>query len=128
MSRTETMIPTLPNGMTDINKLDFYDKLLGNYQDQATVHIKWWTHRQNPAVCWICDLITLTQKIMYITERFCTKSTVDMETDSSLEDDSISESETNDNVNDEVFLDRTGSPTYNEPEYDTVDDSVEDES
>ena len=87
------MIPDLPEGLSDIQLLDFYSKIAGNLQDQSTIHIRWWTHRQNPSVCWLCDLNTLNSKILEITDRFITKSTVDMETSSMSENDSEDEIE-----------------------------------
>ncbi len=91
--------------------LDFYSKLAGNLSDQSTIHIRWWTHRQNPSVCWICDQNILLSKVMEITGRYITKSTVDMETSSMSEDDSDSEIE-NLNLNEEE---------PNEPEYDVAE-------
>ena len=105
------MIPDLPNGMLDGDILDFYDKLSGNLTDQATIHVHWWTHRQNPSVCWICDMVTLLSKILDITQVINTKSQTDMQTNESSAIDSDSESEIeNYNVDEE----RT-------PEYDVED-------
>ncbi len=108
------MIPDLPEGITDEKLLDFYATLAGNLSDQSTIHIRWWTHRQNPSVCWICDLHTLTSKILEVTDRLITKSTVDMETSSMSENDSEPEIE---NLNYDEEL------PPNEPEYETEDDS-----
>ncbi len=105
------MIPDLPEGISDEKILDFYAKLAGNLSDQSTIHVRWWTHRQNPSVCWICDMHTLMDKLLNVTDRvseaFITKPTVDMETSSMSEDDSESEIE-NSNVDEEGV-----------PEYDT---------
>ncbi len=111
------MIPTLPEGMLDGDILDFYDKLSGNLTDQSTIHVHWWTHRQNPSVCWICDMVTLISKILEITQEKYTKSRTDMLIDESTgqEEDSDPEIE-NYNVNDEA--DRT-------PEYELEDASEE---
>lgn len=107
------MIPELPIGVTDSDLLEFYDKLAGNLSDQSTVHIHWWTHRQNPSVCWICDKNLLITKLIALAGKYITKSTVDMETDSSSGNDSDSEIESFEN-------------SYNEPEYD-VDDELQPE-
>lgn len=106
------MIPELPKEVSDISRLDFYDKLSGNLSDQSTVHVNWHTHRQNPSVCWICDLVTLTSKILDVAERYMSKSPLDTRTGLESESDSDSEIE-KDFVKDDEF--------YNEPEYDTVD-------
>jgi len=107
------LIPDLPEGISDSDMLDFYSKLAGNLSDQSTIHIRWWTHRQNPSVCWICDMHTITSKILEITDRFISKSTVDMETSSMSENDSETEIEDNFNYNDEPL---------GEAEYETVDE------
>ncbi len=110
------MIPDLPNGMLEGDILDFYDKLSGNLTDQATIHVHWWTHRQNPSVCWICDMVTLLSKILDITKEINTKSPTDMQTDESSAIDSDSESEI-ENLNVDEELPST------EPEYDIVEDT-----
>ncbi len=113
------MIPQLPSGMLQGDILDFYDKLSGNLSDQSTIHVHWWTHRQNPAVCWICDIVTLLSKILDVAQDRNTKSTVDMETDESSEHSSESDSDAeieNYNKNDEE--------PSTEPEYDVDEDSL----
>lgn len=108
------MIPDLPEGISDKDNLEFYCNLAANLQDQSTIHIRWWTHRQNPSVCWICDLNTLLSKIMDVTQSLNTKSTIDMETSSMSENDSDSEIEENSLNYDEEPL-----PV---PEYEVEDD------
>ncbi len=75
------MIPELPPSVSDKENLDFLSTLAGNLSDQSSVHVNWHTHRQNPSVCWICDMNTLISKILYYT-----KSSLDMVTQSSSED------------------------------------------
>ncbi len=87
------MIPDLPQGMLESDVLDFYDKLSSNLTDQATIHIHWWTHRQNPSVCWICDMITLLSKVLTITASINTKSPTDMQTNESSASESDSDAE-----------------------------------
>ena len=106
------MIPDLPDGMSDFEVLKFYDTLSGNLTDQSTIHVHWWTHRQNPSVCWICDTITLISKILELAMAKYTKSSVDIMTSDSL--DEVSDSEIESLNKDEE--------SYNEPEYDTVDE------
>lgn len=103
------MIPDLPEGMNHRDTLKFYDTLSGNLTDQGTIHVHWWTHRQNPSVCWICDLITLQSKVLVLAFEINTKSPVDIQTNLSQDIDSEPEIE-NLNVDDE---------NYNEPEYET---------
>ncbi len=85
------MIPTLPSNVSDKDQLEFLSTLAGNLADQSSIHVNWHTHRQNPSVCWICDLNVLVSKIL-----FYTKSSLDMETEHSSEDDSDSEIENED--------------------------------
>ncbi len=107
------MIPDLPDGMLQSDILNFYDKLSGNLTDQATIHVHWWTHRQNPAVCWICDMVTLISKVLDVTQEINAKFPTDMMTDESSAKDSDSESEIeNYNVDEELVPSRV-------PEYDT---------
>lgn len=100
------MIPDLPRNISDVDAIDFYEKLAGNLQDQSSIHVNWHTHRQNPSVCWICDLNIIVSKIL-----FYTKSSLDMETSSSSENDSDSEIESD----------------FNEPEYDVLDEECLDD-
>ncbi len=110
------MIPDLPGGMSEQETLKFYDTLSGNLSDQSTIHVHWWTHRQNPAVCWICDYPILMEKILDIALGKYTKSAVDIRTSNSQEEDSDSEIETEFMNSDEE--------TYNEPEYETIDEDT----
>jgi len=111
------MIPDLPESVTDLERLKFYSDILSNLEDQSTIHTNWHTHKQNPAVCWICDIPIVARKIAYIVEKNITKSPLDIETELSSGDDSELEIEDESLNKDEE--------AYNEPEYDTVDDSVE---
>lgn len=99
------MIPDVPEGCTFEASLKFYEDLLSNNEDQGVVHIHWHTHRQNPAICWICDRAILCHKIIDL----FTKSSPDIETSLVQEMESDSEIEEEDN-------------SYNEPEYDVVDE------
>ncbi len=94
------MIPTLPSNVSTKDNLDFLSTIAGNLADQSTVHMNWHTHRQNPSVCWICDLNILVSKILYYT-----KSSLDMVTELSSEDVSDSEIES-------LNKDEEGVPEY----------------
>ncbi len=102
------MIPDLPSSVSDIERLDFYATLAGNLSDQSSIHVNWHTHRQNPSICWICDLNILISKVLRI-QTDNTKSSLDMVTELSSEDDSDAEIE-NYNTDDEGV-----------PEYETED-------
>jgi len=111
------MIPELPESVTDLERLKFYSDILSNLEDQSTIHTNWHTHKQNPAVCWICDIPIVARKIAYIVEKNITKSPLDIETELSSGDDSELEIEDESLNKDEE--------AYNEPEYDVSHDPVE---
>ncbi len=73
-------IPDLPEEISKEGRLRFYDTLGGNLSEQGSIHIKWWTHRQNPSICWICDQQLLITKLIALVDSFITKSAVDIET------------------------------------------------
>ncbi len=110
------MIPDLPPSVSDLERLDFYEKMLSNLEDQSTIHTNWHTHKQNPAVCWICDIPILARKIMYILDKNITKSPLDIETELSSEMVSDSESD-----NESLNRDEELTPSV-EPEYETEEE------
>ncbi len=87
------MIPELPSSVSDEDRVDFYATLAGNLSDQSSIHVNWHTHRQNPAVCWICDLNILIAKMLNVCDSHITKSSLDMGTRYSSEGDSEPEIE-----------------------------------
>ncbi len=103
------MIPDLPPSCTDADRLQFYDTLHANLSDQSTIHLNWHTHRQNPSTCWICDTLILMSKVMSLSSKYITKSTLDTETELSQEEDSDTEIENeeieNYNTSDEPEID-----------------------
>ncbi len=107
------MIPELPKSVSKIDSLAFYSDILSNLEDQSTIHTNWHTHKQNPSVCWICDIPIVARKIAYIVEQLITKSTLDIETELSSEEEIEPEIDDESLNNDEE--------TYNEPEYDVID-------
>jgi len=116
------MIPTLPKSVTKIDALAFYSDILSNLEDQSTIHTNWHTHKQNPAVCWICDIPICARKIAYLTEQILTKSTLDIETELNQVDDSELEIEY-DESDPRVNMNKD-EETYNEPEYDVISDDT----
>jgi len=97
------MIPTLPSSISDKEQIEFYSSIAGNLSDQSSIHVHWHTHRQNPSVCWICDMNILISKVLLLT-----KSSLDMVTESSTEYDSESEIENDNDLN----HDDEGVPEY----------------
>ncbi len=111
------MIPDLPKSVTDEDALAFYSDLLSSLEDQSTIHVNWHTHKNNPAVCWICDIPICARKIAYLVEQYITKSPLDTADIAESELDSDSE------IDIEHPTDVEIENGYNEPEYDTDDDS-----
>ncbi len=105
------MIPSLPSSISDEEQIEFYSSIAGNLSDQSSIHVHWHTHRQNPSVCWICDLNILVSKILLLT-----KSSLDMVTESSSDNESDSEIE-NESFN------KDEEP---QPEYDVEDGALDD--
>ncbi len=112
------MIPELPHSVTQIDALKFYSDLLSNLEDQSTIHTNWHTHKQNPAVCWICDIPICARKIAYIVEQYITKSPLDMGTVEGSEEDSESEIDDESLNNDEELQ-----PSV-VPEYEVEEDEL----
>ncbi len=110
------MIPDLPEGISDYDRLSFYSTIAGNLSDQSTIHINWFTHRRNPSVCWFCDQTILITKLIALCDKYITKSTVDTETELMSENETDTESETESLNRDEE----------NQPEYDVEDFEDED--
>ncbi len=106
------MIPELPKSVTDFERLAFYGDILSNLEDQSTIHTNWHTHKQNPAVCWICDIPIVARKIAYIVEKNITKSTLDIETEHIQVDDSELEIDDESLNNDEELPEGSVVPEY----------------
>ncbi len=100
------MIPDLPPSCTDEDRVKFYDTLLGNLQDQSSIHVNWHTHRQNPSTCWICDMYALCSKVMLLSDKYITKSSLDTVTELRSEDDSDTEIENDLNYDEEPDSDQ----------------------
>jgi len=111
------MIPELPKSVTDLERLAFYGDILSNLEDQSTIHVNWHTHKQNPAVCWICDIPIVARKIAYIVEKNITKSPLDIETELNQVDDSELEID-NESLNRDEELEPSVVPEYETEEED----------
>ena len=110
------MIPELPKSVTDLERLAFYGDILSNLEDQSTIHTNWHTHKQNPSVCWICDIPIVARKIAYIVEKNITKSPLDMGTELNQVDDSDLE------IDDESLNNDEELQASVEPEYETEEE------
>ncbi len=110
------MIPELPESVTNMERLKFYSDILSNLEDQSTIHVNWHTHKQNPSVCWICDIPICARKIAYIVETIIYKSPLDIETELSSGLESEPEIDNESLNNDEEGV----------PEYDTIPEGESD--
>ena len=88
----------------DTNILDvpnFYRQIVDNLKIRSGHHEAWHTHKRDTSVCWICDLVEISNLCLNELERFISKSALDIE-DSLIDQDINSEDETvNYNVNEE---------------------------
>ncbi len=89
----------------DTNILDlpnFYRQIVDNLKIRSGHHEAWHTHKRDTSVCWICDLVEISNLCLNELERFISKSALDIE-DSLIDQEFNSEEETvNYNKNDEV--------------------------
>lgn len=90
------MIPYLPQGSSNQDALAFYGQILENLELRSSHHEAWHTHKRDPSVCWICDLLELSKSIKREMEMFISKSALDIDEQSyssvdSPEDESLLE-------------------------------------
>ncbi len=104
------MIPMLPQDTNPLDVSNFYRQIVDNLKIRSGHHEAWHTHKRDTSVCWICDLVEISNICINELERFISKSALDIE-DSLIDQEFNSEGETvNSNTNDELV---DGSPTGN---------------
>ncbi len=94
------MIPNLPQ---DTNPMDipvFYRQVVDNLKIRSGHHEAWHTHKRDSSVCWICDLIEVSNLCLNELEMFISKSALDLD-DSMIDQEFKSEDDTS-NVDEEV--------------------------
>ncbi len=72
------MIPYLPEGTPDASVPGFYKQILDNLEMRCGHHETWHTHKKDPSVCWVCDLIELTKICVREMEAVISKSALDI--------------------------------------------------
>lgn len=102
------MIPYLPVNSTEDDMLKFYESIVDNLTTRSMHHEAWHTHKRDPSVCWICDLLEVSKNLIGEIGRYISKSSLDIDEQSfssgiSSEDDNV-----NYNV-DEESIDGTSS-------------------
>lgn len=122
------MIPDLPKSIDDLARLDFYSTLAEQLEQQGSVHVNWHTHKQNPAICWICDTFILISRVLDTTLNM-SKSPIDTKTSFSSDTESENEIESSDDAEEEEMISSLQTDIadlehkrYNEPEYDIEDE------
>ncbi len=88
------MIPILPEEINQLDLVKFYSQIVDNLKMRAGHHEAWHTHKRDSSVCWICDLVEVSNVILREMERFISKSALDIEDslidqEFSSEDDSV---------------------------------------
>ncbi len=95
------MIPMLPSETNMLDVPVFYRQIVDNLKMRGGHHEAWHTHKRDTSVCWICDLIEVSNLCLYELERFISKSALDIE-DSLIVQEFNSEDDTvNYNVDEE---------------------------
>ncbi len=95
------MIPYLPKDTNELEIPVFYRKIVENLEIRSSHHEVWHTHKRDTSVCWICDLVEVSNIIISELERFISKSALDLD-DSLIAQELGSEGATNNyNKNDE---------------------------
>ncbi len=72
------MIPYLPEGTPDASVPKFYGQILENLTMRCSHHETWHTHKKDPSVCWVCDLLELTKISVREMELLISKSALDI--------------------------------------------------
>ncbi len=103
------MIPNLPQDTNPVEVPVFYAAIADNLRSRLGHHENWWTHKRDPSVCPICDIIELSIRIGNELEMFISKSALDLD-DQFLESSIIDEGE-NLNVSDEQSSESTEGST-----------------
>ncbi len=84
------MIPYLPKEVSDLDIPPFYKQICDNLKMRGGHHEAWHSHKRDPSVCWMCDLIELATICISEMERLISKSALDIE-DMCLDQDIDSE-------------------------------------
>ncbi len=86
------MIPYLPQDTSELEIPVFYRKIVENLTLRSSHHESWHTHKRDTSVCWICDLVEVSNILITEVERFTSKSALDID-DSFLDQELNSEGE-----------------------------------
>ncbi len=73
------MIPNLPQDTSPLEIPKFYSQIGDNLKARLGHHENWWTHKRDPSVCPICDLIELLTILSGELSMFISKSALDLD-------------------------------------------------
>ncbi len=73
------MIPYLPQETDPSNVSKFYRQIQENLVIRSMHHESWHTHKRDTSVCWICDLLELSNIVIGEMERYISKSLLDID-------------------------------------------------
>ncbi len=73
------MIPYLPKETNELEIPVFYRKIVENLTIRSSHHEAWHTHKRDTSVCWICDLVEVSNILISEVERFTSKSALDID-------------------------------------------------
>ncbi len=88
-----SMIPNLPQETNPVDIPAFYRQIVDNLKIRSGHHEAWHTHKRDSSVCWICDLIEVSNLCLNELEMFISKSALDLD-DSMIDQEFKSEEET----------------------------------
>ncbi len=73
------MIPNLPQDTSPLDVPPFYRQIVDNLKIRSGHHEAWHTHKRDSSVCWICDLIEVSNLCLNELERYISKSALDLD-------------------------------------------------
>ncbi len=94
------MIPYLPKETNPLEIPVFYRQIVDNLRIRSAHHESWHTHKRDTSVCWICDLVEISNLLINEIERYISKSALDIE-DSLIDQELDSEGDMSPNVDEE---------------------------
>ncbi len=73
------MIPYLPKETSELEIPVFYRHIVENLILRSSHHEAWHTHKRDTSVCWICDLVEVSNILILELERNISKSALDID-------------------------------------------------
>ncbi len=101
------MIPYLPISSSEKDTVKFYTDIVDNLKIRSGHHESWHSHKRDPSVCWMCDLVEVATLMIHEMERYMSKSLLDIE-DKHLVQGFESEEDTNNYNHNEESVNGSG--------------------